>query len=146
MKKILSIFIFAMLMFLVSCGDDGAYINNGENTTANITVSTTVASVFEQITASEAKNMMDNDSSIILVDVREQSEFDAEHIPGAILLPLGTIDDDAATVLPDKDATYIVYCRSGNRSNQAAILLVDLGYTMIYDMGGIIDWNYETVS
>ncbi|MCK5731833.1 MAG: rhodanese-like domain-containing protein [Tenericutes bacterium] len=133
MKKILSIFIFAMLVFLVSCG-------------SNSTISSTINSTYETITASEAKSMMDNNSSIILVDVREQSEYDTEHIQGAILLPLGTIEDDAETILPDKGAIYIIYCRSGNRSNQAAIELVDLGYTTIYDMGGIIDWDYETVT
>ena len=124
MKKILSIFIFALLIFLASCGN----------------------SSFEKITASEAKAMRDNDSAVTFVDVREQSEYDTEHIQGAILLPLGTIEDDAETVLSNKDAIYIIYCRSGNRSNQAAIKLVNLGYKNIYDMGGIINWNYEKVT
>ncbi len=124
MKKILSIFILVILIFLVSCDRNS----------------------FEKITAGEAKAMRDNDSSVVFVDVREQYEYDTEHIQAAILLPLDTIEDNAETILSDKDATYIIYCRSGNRSNQATIELVELGYTNIYDMGGIIYWNYETVT
>ena len=81
--------------------------------------------------------MMDTEEVIIL-DVREQSEYDGGHIPGAVLLPVGTIDEDtAAAVIPDKDSTVLVYCRSGNRSKTAASALAELGYTGIYEFGGI---------
>jgi len=98
------------------------------------------------ITAREGKRMLDADDAVILVDVRTLEEFQEEHIPGAILLPLSDLAADAASVLPDLDAKIIVYCRSGNRSAQAATILDGLGYTHIYDMGGIIDWPYETTA
>ena len=79
-----------------------------------------------------------------LVDVRTPEEYDEGFIENAILIPNETINE-APTELPDKDAVILVYCRSGNRSRQAANKLVDLGYTNIYDFGGIIDWPYEIV-
>ena len=80
-----------------------------------------------------------------MLDVREQSEYDAGHIPGAVLLPSGSVQQMAADVLPDKDAKILVYCRSGNRSRTAANVLVSLGYTQVYDFGGIINWPYDVV-
>ena len=97
------------------------------------------------ITAEQGKAMLDEDSTIILVDVRTTEEFQEEHIPGAILVPIDELETLAPEMMPDKEATYIVYCRSGNRSATAAQQLVDWGYKNIYDMGGIIDWPYETV-
>lgn len=87
--------------------------------------------------------MMDT-QDVIILDVREQEEYDSGHIPGAVLLPVGTIDEDtAAEVIPEKDATLLVYCRSGNRSRTAASALAKLGYTNIYEFGGINTWPYE---
>ena len=101
---------------------------------------------YRQITQEEAKEMMDN-QEVIILDVREQDEYDGGHIPGAVLLPVGTIDDTtAAQVIPEKDATVLVYCRSGNRSKTASAALADLGYTNIYEFGGINTWPYETES
>ena len=101
---------------------------------------------YQQITQEEAKEMMDN-QEVIILDVREQDEYDGGHIPGAVLLPVGTIDDTtAAQVIPEKDATVLVYCRSGNRSKTASAALADLGYTNIYEFGGINTWPYETES
>ena len=100
--------------------------------------------MYKQITAAEAKEMMDEQEGILILDVREQNEYNEGHIPGAVLLPVGTISEDtAAAVIEDKDTTALVYCRSGNRSKTAANLLVDLGYTQIYEFGGIRDWPYE---
>ena len=83
----------------------------------------------------------------IILDVREQDEYDSGHIPGAVLLPVGTIDEDtAAEVIPEKDSTVLVYCRSGNRSKTASSALAELGYTHIYEFGGINTWPYETES
>lgn len=124
MKKLGIIFIFVFIVFLASCSNSG----------------------FEVINATEAKTMMDNDSSIKLIDVREQYEYDESHIEGAILIPLGTIEDNALTILPNLDTTIIIYCRSGNRSNDAAKLFVELGYTDVYDMGGIINWPYDVIN
>jgi phage shock protein E len=98
------------------------------------------------ITAEQGKAMMDEDSAIILVDVRTQEEYSEEHIPNALLVPVDELESLAPNMMPDKDATYIIYCRSGNRSATAAQNLVELGYMNIYDMGGIIDWPYDTVS
>lgn len=101
---------------------------------------------YQQITQEEAKEMMDT-QEVIILDVREQDEYDSGHIPGAVLLPVGTIDEDtAAEVIPEKDSTVLVYCRSGNRSKTGASALAELGYTNIYEFGGINTWSHETES
>ena len=101
---------------------------------------------YEQITQEEAKEMMDT-QEVIILDVREEDEYDSGHIPGAVLLPVGSIDEDtAAEVIPETDSTVLVYCRSGNRSKTASSTLADLGYTNIYEFGGINSWPYETES
>ena len=101
---------------------------------------------YQQITQEEAKEMMDT-QEVIILDVREQDEYDSGHIPGAVLLPVGTIDEDsAAEAIPEQDSTVLVYCRSGNRSKTASSTLAALGYTNIYEFGGINTWPYETES
>lgn len=123
MKRILS-FLFCLLL-LTGCGGNSA---DGS---------------YEQITQEAAKEMMDT-QDVIILDVRQQEEYDSGHIPGAVLLPVGTIDEDtAAEVIPEKDSTLLVYCRSGNRSRTAASALAKLGYTNIYEFGGINTWPYE---
>ena len=82
-------------------------------------------------------------ASGLILDVREQDEYDGGHIPGAVLLPLGSISEEsAARVIPEKDTTVLVYCRSGSRSKKAAKALAELGYTGIYEFGGIRTWTY----
>lgn len=104
----------------------------------------TSADGYQQISQEEAKEMMDT-QEVIILDVREQDEYDSGHIPGAVLLPVGTIDETtAAEVIPGKDSTVLVYCRSGNRSKTASAALGELGYTAIYEFGGINTWPYET--
>ena len=99
---------------------------------------------YHQIAQKEAKEMMDT-QEVIILDVREQDEYDSVHIPGAVLLPVGTINEDtAAEVIPEKDSTVLVYCRSGNRSKTASSKLAELGYINIYEFGGINTWPYET--
>ena len=106
----------------------------------------TTDSSYQQISQEEAKEMMDT-QDVIILDVREQDEYDSGHIPGAVLLPVGTIDEEtAAEVIPEKDSTVLVYCRSGNRSKTASSALAELGYTNIYEFGGINTWPYETES
>ena len=98
---------------------------------------------YRQISQEAAKQMMDT-QEVIVLDVREQNEFDAGHIPGAVLLPVGTITkESAAAVIPELDSIVLVYCRSGNRSKTASKALADLGYTEIYEFGGINTWPYE---
>ena len=126
MKRMISLLL--SLLLLAGCGRntaDGAY---------------------QQITQEDAKEMMDT-QEVIILDVREQEEYDSGHIPGAMLLPVGIIDETtAAEVIPEKDSTVLVYCRSGNRSKTASSTLADLGYTNIYEFGGINTWPYETES
>ena len=98
---------------------------------------------YRQISQEEAKKMMDEETLIIL-DVRNQDEFDLGHIPGAVLLPVTAIDEaSASSVIPKKDTLVLVYCRSGNRSKTASQALAELGYTNIYEFGGINTWPYE---
>ena len=125
-KRILPLFIFFLLL-LAGCGGN-----------------TAAGGSYQQITQEEAKEMMDT-QEVMILDVREQDEYDSGHIPGAILLPVDTIDaDTAAAVIPSKDSTVLIYCRSGNRSKAASSALADLGYTNIYEFGGINTWPYET--
>ena len=100
--------------------------------------------VYMNITAEEAKQIMDTEEGYIILDVRTQEEYDQGHIPGAILIPDTEIKADAENVLTDKAQLILVYCRSGRRSKLAAESLVELGYTNIKEFGGIIDWPYET--
>ena len=126
MKKL--IFLFLALMMLTACGQ--ATENNRE-------------AVYMNITAQEAKQIMDGEEGYIILDTRTQEEYDEGHIPGAIVIPHDEITDRAEEELPDKDQLLLVYCRSGRRSKIAAEALVELGYTNIKEFGGIIDWPYE---
>ena len=100
---------------------------------------------YSQISQEEAKQMMEKDDGHVVVDVRRQDEYDAGHIPGAILIPNESIGTEQPDELPDLDQVILIYCRSGNRSKQAAQKLFDMGYTNIYEFGGIIDWTGEIV-
>ena len=126
MKKL--IFLLLAVMMLTACGQDTEK-DQGE--------------VYMNITAEEAKEIMDSQEGYVILDVREQDEYDAGHIPGAILIPYTQIEDKADEMLPDKDQQILVYCRSGRRSKIAAEALAELGYTNIKEFGGIIDWPYE---
>jgi len=126
MRKSFFMLLMLLCILLVACKTDAS---KGEPT------------MYEQITAESAMNLMDSECTIL--DVREQDEFDTGHIPGAILLPYTEIETKAETILPDKEKLILVYCRSGRRSKIAAESLVNLGYTNIKEFGGIIDWPYE---
>ncbi len=126
MKKLILI-ILAMLG-LTACGQDTENIQEA---------------VYMNITAQQAKEIMDTQKDYIILDTRTQEEYEESHIPGAILIPYDEILDKAEGVLTDKDQLILVYCRSGRRSKLAAQDLVKLGYTNIKEFGGIIDWPYE---
>jgi rhodanese-related sulfurtransferase len=98
---------------------------------------------YVNITAEQAKEIMDTHQGYVILDTRAQEEYDESHIPGAILIPHDEILQKAEAVLTDKDQLILVYCRSGRRSKLAAAELVKLGYTNIKEFGGIIDWPYE---
>lgn len=98
---------------------------------------------YYQIPQDEAKRIMDEESDYIIVDAREQSEYDEGHIKGAIVIPYTEIEQKAEEMLPDKEQLILVYCRSGRRSKIAAQSLANMGYTNVKEFGGIIDWQYE---
>ena len=125
MKRILPAILIILLLF-TGCGGNSMNENS-----------------YQQITQEAAKEMMDT-QEVVILDVREQHEYDSGHIPGAVLLPVGTIaEDTAAAVIDDLDTVVLVYCRSGNRSKTASGALAELGYTNIYEFGGIHTWPYE---
>ena len=126
MKKLILLLLAVML--LTACGQDK------ENDQG---------AVYMNITAEEAKQIMDSEEGYIILDVRTQEEYDQGHIPGAIVISHEEIEEKAEDVLTDKDQLILVYCRSGRRSKIAAEALVELGYTNIKEFGGIIDWPYE---
>ena len=100
---------------------------------------------YHKISAQEAKRMMSELKDFILLDVRTAGEYKAQRIEGAILIPDNEIKNRAENELPEKNKIILVYCRSGRRSENAARILVSLGYNNVYDFGGIMDWPYETV-
>ena len=129
MKKRILILLAAML--LTACGQ------TNENK---------LEAVYLNITAEEAKQIMDTEEGYVILDVRTQEEYDEGHIPGAIVISHEEIAEKAEEVLTDKDQLILVYCRSGRRSKLAAEALVELGYTNIKEFGGIIDWPYEVTT
>ena len=125
MKRMLPAVLIILLLF-TGCGGNSVSENS-----------------YQQITQEAAKEMMDT-QEVVILDVREQHEYDSGHIPGAVLLPVGAITaDTAAAVIDELDAVVLVYCRSGNRSKTASQALSDLGYTNVHEFGGINDWPYE---
>ena len=99
-----------------------------------------------QIDQEKAKEMMAVNDGHVVVDVRRADEYASGHIPGAILIPNESIGTEKPDQLPDKDQIILVYCRSGNRSKQASQKLADMGYTNIYEFGGINTWTGEVIT
>ena len=99
---------------------------------------------YQKISTEDAYEMMVS-QEVVIVDVRTPEEYDGGHIPNAILVPNESIGDDMPEALPDKEATLLIYCRSGRRSKEDSEKLLKLGYKSIYEFGGIIDWPYELV-
>ena len=131
MKKVKGL----IIMILISLSLFGmTACQNGDNTPT-----------YEQITAKEAKTIMDTETDYIIIDARTEEEFAEGHIENAILIPEYEIAERAEKELPDKEQLILVYCRSGRRSKIASEELVKLGYTNVKEFGGIIDWPYEVV-
>jgi rhodanese-related sulfurtransferase len=134
MKKLIYITLIITCILLTACANDNNVITKDEDEEIM---------TYEQITPEKAKEIIDSGMEHILLDVREQSEYDEGHISGAILIPYTEIDKKSAEMLPDKDSLILVYCRSGRRSKIASESLVKLGYTNVKEFGGIIDWPYD---
>jgi len=145
MKKVLYITSILLCILLSACGNDSSIgiIGGADGPTAILVSEKGEKAMYEQITAEEAKKLMDSGEEHIILDTREQDEFDSGHIPGAILIPYTEIENKAIEMIPDKDKLILVYCRSGRRSKIAAEALSKLGYTNVKEFGGIIDWPYE---
>ena len=139
-KLILLLFLFSL--FLVACGNNP--VQNGQSPSP-APANGGGEPEYRRISAEEAYQMMQDADDYILLDVRRVDEFNEEHIERAVLIPYDEIENRAAEELPDKNALILVYCRSGRRSETAARALVSMGYTNVYDFGGILDWPFETV-
>ena len=135
MKKIAALLLAVLCFSFWGCGEKAQREDEGETT----------AVTYVQISAEEAKNIMDTEKDYVIIDARTQEEFDEGHIEGAILIPEYEIAQRAEKELSDKEQLILVYCRSGRRSKIASQALADLGYTNVREFGGIIDWKYETV-
>lgn len=98
---------------------------------------------YRKISAEEAYRMMNETGSVLILDVRTEEEYREQHIQDAVLIPDYELSQRAEIELPDKTVMILVYCRSGRRSENAAYELVGMGYTNVYDFGGIIDWTYD---
>ena len=131
-KKVRLILLTAFVLLLTACSS-GGQIMDGEDMVRSYT----------QISQDQAKEMIEKEDGHIIVDVRRQDEFETGHIPGAICIPNESIGTEQPEDLPDLNQVILVYCRSGNRSKQAAQKLFDMGYTNVYEFGGIIDWTGE---
>ena len=127
MKKMKMIMAVICIFMMIGCG------KQLENT----------KEAYQMISMEEAKKIMDEEDNIVILDVRTQEEYESGHIPGAICVPNENIEEEAIVELPDKDQKILLYCRSGNRSKQAAGKLAKAGYTNILEFGGIIDWDGE---
>ena len=132
MKKYL-LMLMVLIGLLCACG--------GEEPTQEESVVVT----FQQISQEEARTIMATNEEAVILDVRTQEEYDSGHIVGAVLLPVDEITEETAqAVIPAQDTQVLVYCRSGNRSVTASKKLAQLGYTEVYEFGGINTWPYET--
>lgn len=118
---------------LIGCGS--------VNTDQRVQEEKTVGEGYISISMEEAKQLMEEETDYILLDVRTIEEFEAGHIPGAICIPNENIGEEEIAELPDKEQKILIYCRSGNRSKQAAKKMVALGYQKLVEIGGIIDWT-----
>ena len=141
-KKIALMAIVGLISVLgISCGRT---MNSKQVSVDSKEVKNEKKAEYKKITSDEAKNIMSTQKAIV-VDVRSLEEYNEGHIPNAISVPLETIENEAETTLKNKDDLILVYCRSGRRSREAALRLIEKGYTNVIDFGGIQDWNGEVV-
>lgn len=145
MWKEIAMTVLASLCWLLSACGNGTSSSKISHSEPKTTV-TSETMTYQQITQEEAKEMMKADDGHIIVDVRRQDEYDSGHIPDAILIPNESIGTEKPKELPNLDQIILIYCRSGRRSKEASQKLADMGYTHIFEFGGIIDWTGEVVT
>ena len=133
-KKLLGIIVLIFVLGFVGCKNPDV-TSDSQSGEEKMT--------YRMITMKEAEEVFQTSGDYIILDVRREDEFASGHIPGAINIPNEIIGDKEIPLLPNKDKVIYVYCRSGNRSKQAAAKLVQLGYTNIIEFGGILDWTGE---
>ena len=121
----------------------GALFLSPQNDSINTDSNETIKPTYISISMQEAKQRFVSETGYIILDVRHDYEYAEGHIPGAILIDNDLINADTVGSLPQKNQLIFVYCRSGRRSKEAAQKLVDLGYTNIVEIGGILDWDGE---
>ena len=119
MKKIL---ILALSLFLAGC---------------MVTKTSETSGSYKTISSKEAQQMIEDNKDALILDVRTAAEYESGHIPNAVNLSNEDIQAGKVDSLKDKSQLIMVYCRSGNRSRQAAQKLAELGYTNVVDFGGI---------
>ncbi|KJS84359.1 MAG: hypothetical protein JM58_10970 [Peptococcaceae bacterium BICA1-8] len=128
LKKLILFILLFSLLFSIGCQTTGQSQNN------------------QSIKPQMAYEQLQKEKDIILLDVRTTEEYNEKHIPGSLLIPVEVLKEDVEEKIKDKESKIFVYCRTGNRSATAAKILVELGYTNVFNMGGIMDWKYETES
>ena len=149
-RRYLALGMLTLAMVLTGCGSktesDVTIIGGADGPTSVFLASKNEKDSYTQIDQETAKLMMDLNDGHVIVDVRRQDEYDEGHIPGAICIPNESITDFMPSQLPDLEQVILVYCRSGRRSKEAAQKLFDMGYTNVFEFGGIIDWTGEVVT
>ena len=149
-RRYLALGMLTLAMIMTGCGSktesDVTIIGGADGPTSVFLASKNDKVSYTQIDQETAKLMMNLDDGHVIVDVRRQDEFDEGHIPGAICIPNESITDSMPSELPDFEQIILVYCRSGRRSKEAAQKLFDMGYTNVFEFGGIIDWTGEVVT
>lgn len=149
-KRFLATVLLMLMTVSAGCGAQEktsiSVIGGADGPTSIFLAGKTNADSYTQIDQETAKLMMDIDDGHVILDVRRQDEFEEGHIPGAICIPNESIIDTQPEELPDLDQIILVYCRSGRRSKEAAQKLYDMGYTNVFEFGGIIDWTGEIVT
>ncbi len=132
MKRVFWMVLLVAALLLVACGGGETAVSDAPAANAELDL----GPVIDANTVAQIKDRAD----VVVIDVREQWEYDEKHIPGVTLIPLGTIPDSLSQIPTDK--TVVLTCRSGNRSGQAADFLRNQGYTNVHNMeGGIIAWE-----
>lgn len=144
-----TIAILAIIIFLVILAFGIYYLNNAQQCRNGCTerllqkAEELKEKMYTKIMPKEAKETLKQDANVILLDVRTKQEYEEGHIKGSILIPLNDLEKEVEEKIENKEQEIIVYCRSGVRSKEAAMLLINKGYQNVKDMGGIIDWPYE---